>query len=290
MARKKVSKRRTARRKAAPAAARTTVAKRRTLPVYHIDAFTSRVFHGNPAAVVILDGQWPDDDVMQGIAGEFNLPMTAFVRSPRGRSVGLRWFNGQREFDLCGHATLAAANVLWTHERVRGASIDFTTASGPMPVTREGDRIVLHMRAKPAVRVRVTNQVCAALGRAPTEAHVAGTMLLTVFDNKRAIHELDPNMALVERLDAHGIIATAPGAGHDFVSRYFAPKHGLGEDHATGSSHCTLVPYRADRLRKVNLSSHQVSRRGGEMWCELAGSRVLLGGHAVTFGKGSITI
>lgn len=256
--------------------------------VYLVDAFTRRPFHGNPAAVVIVEGRWPADDAMHALAVELNQPMTAFVLSTKGKRVGLRWFNAVKEFDLCGHATLAAAHVLWTHEKRTGDSITFSTLGGDIPVSRSGGRVSLTLQSRPAVRVRATNALCAALGRQPSEVHHAG-MTMAVFENKRDVHAIEPDFARLAALDASGVIITAPGAGHDFVSRFFAPRHGLNEDHATGSSHTLLVPYWARRLGKTRLSSHQVSRRSGEFWCEHAGDRTIISGHATTVGRGTVT-
>ncbi len=293
MAKKKRSKsvRKAPKRAASKTAAAAKPAPRTTFPVYHIDAFTTRVFHGNPAAVVIVSGKWPGDDLMQSIAIEQNMPMTAFVLlggRGKGKKFGLRWFNSVKEFDLCGHATLAAAHVLWNHEKLKGNSLTFDTLGGDVQVSRDKDLIALQLQSRPAVRVRATNALCAALGRPPSEVYQAN-MTLAVFENKRDVHSLAPDFAKIAALDGSGVIVTAPGAGHDFISRYFAPKHGLNEDQATGSSHCLLVPYWAERLRKNFLTSHQVSPRGGELWCELRDDRVILGGHAVTFGKGTIS-
>ena len=264
-------------------------APRLSFPVYHVDAFTKRIFHGNPAAVVLLDGKWPADDLLQSIAVEQNMPMTAIVLRTKNKNIGLRWFNPLKEFNLCGHATLAAAHVLWNHEKLKGNSLTFTTLGGELHLSRDQDLIAMQLQARPAVRVRASNALCAALGRQPSEVYQAD-MTLAVFENKRDVHALAPDFARIAALDTSGVIVTAPGAGHDFVSRYFAPKHGLNEDHATGSSHCTLVPYWSNRLRKQHLTAHQVSPRAGELWCELRGDRVLLGGHAVTFSHGTITM
>lgn len=263
--------------------------KRTTFSIFHIDAFTARPLHGNPATVVIVESKWPDDELMQSLAVETGQPMTAFVLKGKGKKIGLRWFNAVREFELCGHATLAAAHVLATHMGVRGP-LTFSTAAGDLPVSRDGDRYILAIRARPPVRVRITNDLCAALGREPSEVHMAGELLAAVFDNKRAIHELEPDFARLAKLDARGIAVTAPGAGHDYITRYFAPRYGLNEDHATGSVHALLAPYWARRLRKVHLTAHQVSHRAGEMWCELDGDRVNVSGHAVTVGRGTLTV
>jgi PhzF family phenazine biosynthesis protein len=268
---------------------RAVAVKPRTLPIFHVDALTRRLFHGNPASVVLVEGSWLPDEQLQSIAIETNQPMTAFVQPGKGRKIGLRWFNAVREFDLCGHATLAAAHVLWNHVKLKGDSLTFDTLGGNVRVLRDGELIALELPAHPAVRVRATNALCAALGRQPTEVYQSG-LIMAVFENKRDVHSLAPDMDLLAAIDTHGIIVTAPGAGHDFVSRYFAPRHGLDEDHATGSSHCTLVPYWSKRLGKQHLTSHQVSHRGGEMWCELKKDSVLLGGHAVTFGQGTVSV
>jgi len=289
MAKKKSAKKKTSRSATKPASKLPKPAPRITLPVYHVDAFTRRTFHGNPAAVVIVSGKWPADDVMHAIASETNQPMTAFVLIGKGKRVGLRWFNAVKELDLCGHATLAAAHVLWNHEKLKGNAFTFDTIGGEVSVSRDRDLIALHLQARPAVRVRATNTLCAALGREPSEVY-QGALTMAVFENKRDVHSLSPDFVKLGALDTSGVIVTAPGAGHDFVSRYFAPRHGLNEDHATGSSHCTLVPYWSKRLGKRHLTAHQVSHRGGEMWCELNGDRVILGGHAVTFGSGKITV
>ncbi len=260
-----------------------------TCRTYHVDAFTRRAFHGNPAAVVVVTGKWPADDVMHAIACETNQPMTAFVLVGKGKRIGLRWFNAVKEFDLCGHATLAASHVLWNHEKIKGNAITFDTLGGDVQVARDRDLIAIQLQARPAVRVRATNALCAALGREPAEVYQSG-MTMAVYENKRDVHSLEPDFAKLAAIETSGIIVTAPGAGHDFISRYFAPRHGLNEDHATGSSHTVLIPYWSKRLGKQHLTAHQVSRRGGEMWCELNGDRVLLAGHAITLGKGSLTV
>lgn len=261
----------------------------RTLPFYLVDAFTRRLFHGNGAGVVLLDKAWPSDEVMLAIAAENKQAETAFVlRGPSGKHK-LRWFTPEIEMDLCGHATLAAAHVLWQHENEKATTLVFASPSGPLPVRRDAERIVLDFPARPGKPVPVTPGLCAALGRTPVEAFQARD-LLVVFDNKRDVHELSPDLWKLSQVDALGIIVTAPGAGHDFVSRFFAPRAGVPEDPVTGSAHCTLVPYWAQRLGKKTLTAHQVSRRGGELFCELAGKRVHIAGHAVTYLQGAIRL
>jgi PhzF family phenazine biosynthesis protein len=263
-------------------------------PLFQVDAFTKRRFHGNPAAVVLLGGKWPEDEVLQVIAAENNLSETAFVipRGTRGGTprFGLRWFTPLAEVDLCGHATLATAHVLWAHRHVRGARIVFDTLSGPLPVERLGELIVLDFPSRPGQQIPMTGQLSAALGRAPTEVYKAGNKIMAVFDNRRDVYALEPDFKALALIEAMGVIVTAPGASHDFVSRFFAPRLGLDEDPVTGSSHCTLVPYWAKRLGKSTMFAHQVSKRGGELMCEDRGSRVRLGGHAVTFSEGSLLL
>lgn len=262
----------------------------RRIPFYQIDAFTSRLYHGNPAGVIVLESFLPDD-VMQAIAAENNLAETAFL-VPSGSASGakwkIRWFTPVLEMDLCGHATLASAHVLWKHLNVKEAKITFQSLSGPLGVERKDDLIVLDFPSRPATKVPVTDLICVALGRQPSELYKARDYL-AVFDNKRDVHELRPDFHAMERLDAN-VIVTAPAAGHDFVSRFFAPTAGVPEDPVTGSSHCTLIPFWAERLRKNRLSAHQVSHRGGELFCELKGKRVGIGGHAVTYLEGKIFV
>jgi PhzF family phenazine biosynthesis protein len=262
------------------------------VPLFHVDAFTRRRFHGNPAAVVVLDGKWPEDQLLQAIASENNLPETAFLMARGSRGgldrFALRWFTPLVEVELCGHATLAAAHVLWKHRRVRGPRIIFESHSGPLPVERIDDLIVLDFPVRPGEQVPLSGQLSSALGRPPSEVYRTDQVLMAVFDNRRDVYSLEPDLKALLEIDAQGIIVTAPGAGHDFVSRFFAPRLGINEDPVTGTAHCTLAPYWSRRLGKQTLFAHQVSRRGGELVCECRGSRVRIGGHAVTVSEGSL--
>lgn len=262
--------------------------------MYQVDAFTTRVFHGNPAAVVLLDDEWLDADTLQAIAAENNLSETAFILRKPAKTIPLRWFTPTTEVNLCGHATLATAHVLWNHEGVKGDRLVFQTLSGNLPVTKKpadgrGGLIELDFLAWVARKIKVSPALCEALGRAPSEVYQSRD-LLAVFDNKRDVHALKPDWEKLAAINAYAVIATAPGAGHDFVSRFFAVRQGVPEDPVTGSAHCTLIPYWASRLGKTKLSAHQVSKRGGELTCELRGDRVGIAGHAVTFSRGTITI
>ena len=287
-----------AKKRSAPRPARTPARPKRRAPkplvMYQVDAFTSRLFHGNPAAVVLLEKAWPGDDTMQHIAAENNLAETAFVL-PRTRKggvprFGLRWFTPKLEVDLCGHATLAAAHVLWNHEGVKGESLVFDSQSGPLPVDRIGELIVLDFPRRVGLPCAVSDELCFALGKEPAEAYKASGKIMAVYENRRDVYTLRPDMHKIAELGGLGVIVTAPGSGHDFVSRFFAPRAGIDEDPVTGSAHCTLAPYWSRRLKRDALKAHQVSPRGGELWCEDTGQRVRIGGHAVTYLKGLINV
>lgn len=263
------------------------------LQFFQVDSFTRRAFHGNPAGVVPLES-WLPDERMQLIAAEANLSETAFVVRTAGSTAGeasyhVRWFTPVVEVELCGHATLAAAHVLWHHVGERAARIVFDSKSGKLPVERQGDLTVLDFPSRPGEPIPVSDELVAALGRRPVEAYKSRDVM-AVFENKRDVHELTPDMARVAAIDAIGVIATAPGAGHDFVSRFFGPRVGIPEDHVTGSAHCTLAPYWARKLGKSRVTGHQVSRRGGEIVCEVAGDRVKIGGHCVLYLEGRICV
>lgn len=250
------------------------------LQQYQVDAFASRVFEGNPAAVCPLES-WLEDGLLQAIAMENNLAETAYF-VPTKDGFELRWFTPTTEVDLCGHATLAAAHVLYTELGYGGDCIRFATRSGELRVGREGELYVLDFPA-------IVPHVCAApaglaeaLGREPA-AVLAADDLLAVFASEAEVQALEPDQALLARLDYRGVIVTAPGEQHDFVSRFFAPRVGVPEDPVTGSAHCKLVPYWAERLGKNRMSARQVSRRGGDLALELRGDRVQMAGRAVLF-------
>ena len=257
------------------------------LPLYQIDAFTSRLFGGNPAAVVTLD-EWLADDVLQAIASENNLAETAFV-IPREDMALLRWFTPTVEVDLCGHATLAAAHVLFSYHYSSPQTVSFSTRSGVLSVSREEGRLSLDLPARPGTPIEVSDELVSALGARPREAYLARD-ILAVFDTEVAIQSLHPDFGLVATLDAFAVIASAPGSTTDFVSRFFAPRAGIPEDPVTGSAHCTLVPYWAGRLGKATLTAKQLSRRVGELDCELRGDRVAIAGRTVEYLRGEITL
>lgn len=254
---------------------------------YQVDAFASRAFEGNPAAVCPL-ARWPDDDLLQAIAEENNLSETAFF-VPSDKGFRLRWFTPACEVDLCGHATLAAAHVLFEHLGHPGQGISFETRSGALSVKRKGDLLEMDFPACPPTPCASFELLARALGRQPLEVLRADDYM-AVFDNEAAIRAIKPDFFLLGTLDLRGVIITAPGDSYDFVSRFFAPRLGILEDPVTGSAHCTLAPYWAVRLGKRLLSARQVSKRGGSILCELNDDRVLLSGSAVTFMQAEITL
>ena len=262
------------------------------IPIFQIDAFTAKTFGGNPAAVCPLSG-WLEEATLQAIAAENNLPQTAYI-VPAGSDGGydIRWFTPAAEVSLCGHATVASAYVIFNKLRPGTDRVTFGSKSGPLPVSRHNGRITLDFPARPPAPCPPPASIAEALGHVPVQT-LRAAVLLAVFESEAVVRSLQPDMALVAGLDPHGVIVTAPGAassGVDFVSRYFAPNIGVPEDPVTGSAHCTLVPYWSARLDKKTLHAHQVSRRGGELWCEMAGDRVFLSGNAAPYLEGVIEI
>ena len=261
------------------------------LPLFQIDAFAERVFQGNPAAVCPLDA-WLPEALMQAIAAENNLSETAFC-VPEGDGYGLRWFTPLKEIDLCGHATLATAHVLFEHLGFAGAEIVFSTRSGALRVTRAGDRLAMDFPAKAIEPCAAPAALIEGLGRMPLEVY-GGRDYLAVFADAAEVRALTPDPRRLAELDRHGVIVTAPGGAEDgdvdFVSRFFVPKFGVDEDPVTGSAHCSLTPFWAARLGKATLEARQVSRRGGRLQCTLAGERVILRGRAVTYMAATIEV
>lgn len=253
---------------------------------FAVDAFASKPFHGNPAGVCPLD-KWLSDDAMQKIAAENNLPETAFF-VPRGNDFDLRWFSPATEIDLCGHATLASAFILFSELGFRNNTIHFHTRSGVLSVSREVEILTLDFPSRPPKPCAVPENLIRGLGRQPVEILKARDYFC-VFADENNVRSLQPDFALLGTLDEK-VIVTAPGRGCDFVSRFFAPTIGVPEDPVTGSSHCTLIPYWSSRLGKTDLFARQLSRRGGELFCRLAGDRVRIGGKAVLYLRGQIEL
>ncbi|MEE8475486.1 MAG: PhzF family phenazine biosynthesis protein [Myxococcota bacterium] len=257
------------------------------LPIFQVDAFASHVFAGNPAAVVVMD-EWLSDPILQAIAQENNYSETAFV-VPRGDSFDLRWFTPEIEMDLCGHATLASAHVIFQHGYTSKEEIVFRSKGGNLTVRREGDLLAMNFPAWPPRPTEGDAAVNAALGATPLELHESRD-LLAVFDSQADVEALRPDFPAIAKLNTLAVIATAPGNSCDFVSRFFAPGVGVPEDPVTGSAHCTLVPYWSARLGKTKLHALQVSKRGGELFCEHLGERVVLAGRVVEYLRGEITV
>lgn len=257
------------------------------LDIYQVDAFTGKVFAGNPAAVCPVTQEWPANAVLQSIAAENNLSETAFFRSENGE-YALRWFTPRAEVDLCGHATLASAFVIFRHVDAAAETVRFSTRSGTLEVTRRDDLLRMDFPTRPAQGLTGDADVVAALGSEPTELLLSRDYL-AVYESQGEIAALEPDMRLLERL-GRCVIVSAPGDNVDCVSRFFAPHLGIPEDPVTGSAHCTLVPYWAQRLGKGTLHCRQLSERGGELFCEDLGTRIAIAGRAVQYLRGEIEV
>ena len=257
------------------------------LPIYQIDAFSSQVFSGNPAAVCPLE-TWIEDSLMQAIARENNLSETAFF-VPEGNGYHIRWFTPAAEVDLCGHATLATAFVVFEYFDVPVNQIRFNSRSGELIVEKENDLLAMDFPSQPPMPCEPPDALRAGLQGVPSEI-LCSEDYFVVFSNEDDIKAMKPDMAELEKLDLRGVIVTAKGKDVDFVSRFFAPKFGIKEDPVTGSSHCALIPYWAHKLGKKELHALQVSNRGGELFCEDRGDRVVIAGRAVKFMEGIIIL
>ena len=257
------------------------------IQLYQIDAFASRVFAGNPAAVCPLEN-WLEDDLMQAIAMENNLSETAFFVSLE-KGYHIRWFTPASEVDLCGHATLASAYVLFTYLDPSMAKVSFHSRSGQLTVSKQGDLLSMDFPSQPPVPCKAPGEMIEALGKKPSEV-LRSQDYFVLFPSEEEIRALDPDMSLLKKIDLRGVTVTAKGKDVDFVSRFFAPKYGVNEDPVTGSAHCALVPYWANKLGKKDLLAHQVSKRGGELFCRDQGDRVIISGRAVAYMEGVISI
>ncbi|MGZ3473811.1 MAG: PhzF family phenazine biosynthesis protein [Polyangiales bacterium] len=258
------------------------------LPIHQVDAFADRVFRGNPAAVVPLES-WLPEATMQSIAAENNLSETAFIVR-EGAGYRIRWFTPVSEVPLCGHATLASAWVIFHALGHASDTIELQSASGSLFVRKRDDLLVLDFPTWRPQKVDFPEEAIAALGARPAEVlGRPGKVILAVYADEDRVRSLAPDFAALARHDLKAIV-TAPGKEVDFVSRFFAPSEGIPEDPVTGSAHCTLIPYWAERLGKTTLRARQVSARGGELWCKLEGDRVEIAGHAVRYLEGTITL
>ncbi len=260
------------------------------IPLFQVDAFTSCLFSGNPAAVCPL-AEWLPEATMQAIAAENNLAETAFFVAQDAGYL-LRWFTPTVEVELCGHATLASAYVVTHILSPERRSVRFETLrAGPLEVSRDGDLLAMDFPSWPAEATAADPSILAALGRPPDHSFVARGRSVAVYDRAEDVAALRPDFAALRRVPGADAIATAPGGDDiDFVSRYFAPNHGVDEDPVTGSAHCVLTPYWAAQLGKRQLTARQISTRGGELVCTLRGDRVTLAGRAVLYLEGTITV
>jgi PhzF family phenazine biosynthesis protein len=257
------------------------------LNIYQVDAFTSQLFGGNPAAVVPLEN-WLDDKLMQNIALENNLSETAFFVNENGR-YRIRWFTPTAEVDLCGHATLASAFVLFNYLNFTADSISFDSKSGELVVGREGDLISLNFPARVPKPIELPPVLLNALHSEPEEV-LFNKSLIAVFKTESEIREMHPDIKKFLELETHGVIITAPGDDVDFVSRFFAPDVGIDEDPVTGYAHTLLTPYWSKKLGKEKLNALQVSKRGGELICSYNNDRVIICGKGKLYLKGEIYI
>jgi PhzF family phenazine biosynthesis protein len=261
------------------------------LPIWQVDAFSGRRFGGNQAAIVLLDA-WLPDATLLAIAGENNFSETAYIRPSRdGADYDIRWFTPTVEVSLCGHATLASAWVVLNRLEPTRERVVFSSKSGPLPVEKEGQRLVLDFPANALEPAPPSEALVRALGRAPRELY-AGYQWLALYESEAEVRALAPDLAGIVETGIHGIIVTAKGEDCDFVSRFFAPSAGVPEDPATGSAHTRLAPFWAERLGKTTFFARQVSARGGELWCELrrAENRVRIAGQVTLYLEGSIEV
>lgn len=259
------------------------------MKLYQADAFTDTLFGGNPAAVCPLD-RWPEDHLLQQIAMENNLAETAFyVRQDERYEI--RWFTPVVEVDLCGHATLAAAYVLFYHEGHLGNEIHFhSPRSGKLVVTKDDDLLSLNFPADEFKEIPLFTWLTEGFNLVSKEALQGKTDYVLVFDNEQQIRELKPDFTIISQLEGRGVIVTAPGTDVDFVSRFFAPQSGIPEDPVTGSAHTTLTPYWAEKLGKTELTARQLSERGGYLECKNLGERVEISGKVRLYLIGEIFV
>ncbi len=258
------------------------------IELYQIDAFTDSVFSGNPAAVCPLEA-WPGDALLQNIAAENNLAETAyFVKSPEGFRI--RWFTPMAEVDLCGHATLASAYVLFNFLGHNSDSIAFQSRSGILKVTRTGEWLTLNFPADKLQPVDVKDEMKSLVGMVPVQAYRGSTDLMIVFENYSQVQTAIPDLRSIASLKGRGLIITAPGNDTDFVSRFFAPQVGVNEDPVTGSAHTTLVPFWSKKLGRDDLTARQLSKRSGYLKCKMLGDRVEMSGRGAFYMKGLIEL
>jgi len=257
------------------------------ITIYQIDAFASKLFEGNPAAVCPLDA-WLPDDLMQSIAQENNLSETAFF-VPKGNGFHIRWFTPASEVDLCGHATLASAYVLFNILGYKKDKIEFDSKSGILSVTKDNEWLVMDFPAQPPVPCAIPEEIVKAFDIAPVEC-LKSEDFVVVFEHEIDIESANPDFGQLKKLDLRGVIITAKSTRYDFVARFFAPQYGIPEDPVTGSAYTQLAPYWASKTGSKRFSVKQLSSRGGELTCEIVDDRVLISGKAIKYLEGKINI
>lgn len=255
---------------------------------YVVDAFADEVFKGNPAGVCLLD-EWPEEEIMRRIAAENNLSETAFL-VPRSGYYDIRWFTPADEVDLCGHATLGTAYAVTRFVEPNADRLEFRSMSGTLSVERQGDRFVLDFPSRPPVPAEPPEGLAEILGARPKGTFLSRDLVVEL-ESEQQVRDLKPDFVRMGALKGNlGVLVTAPGETADFVSRCFFPVLGVQEDPVTGSAHCSLIPFWAGRLNKKKMTAAQLSRRGGRLFCELCGDRVKIGGKAVLYLTGEITV
>jgi PhzF family phenazine biosynthesis protein len=263
--------------------------KQHKIKIFQIDAFTSELFRGNPACVIPLQN-WLSDDLLLKIAEENAVPETAFFVI-KNKTIQLRWFTPDLEMDLCGHATLATAHCLIKQLNYPSEQLEFHTLSGILKVTLKNEIYYLDFPSRPPKKANLPKQLLHALSLNPIEVYKARDYML-VYENEQQLREIKINRMLFDQINlgTGGVILTAPGMDVDFVSRFFTPQATLLEDPVTGSAHCSLIPFWANQIQKKKMSALQLSRRGGKLWCQLQGERVLIGGKARTYLEGQLLL
>ena len=257
--------------------------------IYQVDAFTDELFAGNPAAVCILQ-DWISDHLLQSIGAENNLPETAFIVA-RGKEFEIRWFTPAVEVDLCGHATLASAYVLFNYLDYKGSEIVFNSPkSGKLIVRKQDEFLYLDFPSDVLEECDLISRIRECIGIHPGKTLKGKTDYIAVLDSEKEVQGIHPDFTQIAELGGRGLIVTAPGDSVDFVSRFFAPQTGINEDPVTGSAHTSLIPYWSARIGKKEMVARQLSERGGELMCEFKGDRVLIGGKARLYLEGEIFI
>lgn len=258
------------------------------ITLYHVDAFTDQMFSGNPAAVCVIP-EWLPDDQLHNIAKENNLPVTAFIVREND-AYHIRWITPEYELDICGHGSLSAGYVIFNYIDPSLQKVDFHSRIEVLPVIRNGDLVTLNFPAK-NIELCSLPLLEQGLGLAPKEIYQhKNERCIAVFDTEQEVKLLRPDMQILKKLEHRGISVTAPGIEVDFVSRTFYPQKAISEDPATGASHCLLVPYWSNRLNKTEFHAKQVSQRGGEIFCQYQGGRVLISGKTVMYMQGIIEV